>query len=110
MMMFIGLTACDNVLEDVDFNVTLDETNTYTAGSDVVFNITGNPNWVTFYSGEDKKVYPDGGVAIKNISDGLTTYTYNFTKPGTYIVTFMAGNTNYDGENSLKREVTVTIE
>ena len=109
ILVFIGFTACDNVLEDVDFNVTLNESNMYTAGSDVVFNLTGSPNWVTFYSGEDKKGYPEGGVAIKNITNSLSTYSYKFAKPGTYVVVFMAGNENYQGEKSVKREVTVTI-
>lgn len=110
MMMFIGLTACDDVLEDVHFNVTLDGSNVYTAGSDITFNIEGNPNWITFYSGEEGFVYPSGGVASKNISNALPTYTYKFTKPGTYVVTFVAGNTNYEGEKTVVKEVTFTIE
>lgn len=110
LLVFIGLTACDNVLEDVDFNVTLSESNSYEAGSNVVFNIAGSPNWVTFYSGKTGAVYPAGGVAVKNITNSLSTYSFKYTDPGTYVVTFVAGNTNYDGEKSVVKEVTVTIK
>lgn len=37
---------------EVDFNVTLDASNTYYAGEPVVFNISGNPDNLVFYSGE----------------------------------------------------------
>lgn len=109
LLMFIGLSSCDKALEDVDFNVALSESNTYAAGSDVVFKISGTPNWVTFYSGKTGAVYPAGGVAIKNISNSLTTYSFKYADPGTYVVTFLAGNTNYEGEKTVVKELTITI-
>ncbi len=47
-------TGCEqaNIYTEVDFNVTLDPSNTYYAGEPVKFNISGNPDNLLFYSGE----------------------------------------------------------
>lgn len=46
-----------NIYSDVDFNVTLDQSNTYVAGEPVRFNISGNPDNLLFYSGEIGHAY-----------------------------------------------------
>lgn len=53
------LAGCEqaNVYQDVDFRVTLDPSNTYKAGEPVRFNISGNPDNLLFYSGEDGHEY-----------------------------------------------------
>lgn len=53
------LAGCEqaNVYQDVDFRVTLDPSNTYQAGDPVRFNISGNPDNLLFYSGEDGHEY-----------------------------------------------------
>lgn len=50
-------SACDDLLEDVKFNVSLDSANTYVAGEPVTFHFEGNPNFITFFSGEDGNRY-----------------------------------------------------
>lgn len=46
-----------NIYSEVDFNVTLDPSNTYYAGEPVLFNISGNPDNLLFYSGEQGHQY-----------------------------------------------------
>ena len=46
-----------NIYSEVDFNVTLDPSNTYVAGEPVRFNISGNPDNLLFYSGEIGHAY-----------------------------------------------------
>ena len=48
----IALTSCNTLSEDIDFEISLDPENEYVAGKEVKFNFVGNPNYLTFYSGE----------------------------------------------------------
>lgn len=50
----LSLVACEqaDIYTPVDYNVTLNASNTYYAGDPVVFDITGNPDNLIFYSGE----------------------------------------------------------
>ncbi|WP_207532134.1 DUF5017 domain-containing protein [Desertivirga arenae] len=50
------LTACDKSINSPDFNVSTDA-NTYKKGATVTFNISGNPDVIKFYSGEQGKKY-----------------------------------------------------
>ncbi len=54
-----ALTGCEqtDIYQDVDFRVTLDPSNTYQVGDPVRFNISGNPDNLLFYSGEDGHEY-----------------------------------------------------
>lgn len=54
-----AIAGCEqaNIYTDVDFDVTLDPSNTYQAGDPVVFNIKGNPDNLLFYSGESGHEY-----------------------------------------------------
>ena len=56
-------------------------------------------------------VNPDSGLPIKTLTDNpLSVYSYLFTKPGTYTVTFNAKNANaYSGSEILKT-LTLTIQ
>ena len=53
------LVSCNDldVDDSVDFNVSLASDNTYEAGEPVVFNIDGNPDYITWWSGEEGHVY-----------------------------------------------------
>ncbi|MGJ1342202.1 DUF5017 domain-containing protein [Sphingobacterium spiritivorum] len=56
------------------------------------------------------KVPPDKGVPIQNMgSNVLSDYTYIYTTPGTYHVTFLASNANVDDYRSVVREFEITI-
>lgn len=46
-----------DVLDEVEFNVTLDKSNTYIAGEPVRFNFSGNSENILFYSGEEGAEY-----------------------------------------------------
>lgn len=46
-----------DVVEDIDFNVTLDPSNSYLKGEPVRFNFVGNMDNVVFYSGEEGSEY-----------------------------------------------------
>ena len=46
-----------DIYSEVDFNVTLDAGNTYQVGDPVVFNISGDPDNLIFYSGEPGHEY-----------------------------------------------------
>ena len=38
---------------------------------------------------------PDSGVKVKDVSQGLDSYTYTYSKVGTYTATFLMNNANY---------------
>ena len=51
------ITSCNKVVTpNLDFNVTTNA-NTYRVGDTVTFNLSGNPNYIVFYSGEPGKQY-----------------------------------------------------
>lgn len=49
--------SCKKEVDDVKFDVNVDASGTLLVGQPVVFNIVGNPNYVTFYSGENGANY-----------------------------------------------------
>ena len=53
------LVSCNDldVDDSVDFNVSLASDNTYEAGDPVVFNFDGNPDYITWWSGEEGHKY-----------------------------------------------------
>lgn len=55
------------------------------------------------------KVTPDVGVAIKQISDRLDSYTYVFSKAGVYTVTFVAVNEDIYGRQEVLKTVQITV-
>lgn len=84
------LISCGEVLEDVSFGVTPDSGNVYEAGKEVYFNFSGNPDYITFYSGEAGHKYEyagkiDGegtanyGIPVKAMNARADNYL--FTKP-----------------------------
>lgn len=106
------LCACQhNIIRITDFNVTLDEDNTYMSGEPVRFNFEGEVDNVIFYSGENGSEYEKNGKAsvIKNIQNYLHSYEYVWNEPGTYMVTFVGTNCNYMSYSKEIKEMTVTI-
>ncbi|RNC66398.1 DUF5017 domain-containing protein [Proteiniphilum sp. X52] len=103
------LSSCEDILKDVDFTVTPNKTS-YTAGEEVVFRFADAPDWVTFYSGEEGRTYPDSyGTSIKSITKELLTYAYIYDSPGSYQVVFVGGNTNYKGNKEQVITMTITV-
>lgn len=60
----------------------------------------------------DLWLYPaDVGAGIKNNNiSAISSYSYQFTKPGTYLVTFVAKNTDKDNVRETVRQLTLTIQ
>jgi hypothetical protein len=53
---------------------------------------------------------PDRAIGIKTVIDPpLTRFSYGYSVPGTYKVTFVASNVNYKGGESVVRELEVVI-
>lgn len=52
---------------------------------------------------------PDQGVAIKNITKALNSYSYTYNKTGEYKATFVATNSNYKHESRVIREIKVKV-
>jgi len=101
----------DDLLQSADFSVFLDENNTYRAGDEVVFYFENAPDWVTFFSGEEGRIYPQGkGICIKSITEDLKKYSYKFETPGTYNVVFLGGNTNYKGNKVKEKNLNIIIK
>lgn len=102
-------SSCEDMLKEVDFTVTTEKTS-YQVGEEITFSLSGAPDWVTFYSGEENKEYPESyGVSIKTITNDLTAYTYSYNSPGTYNVVFLGGNTNYQGSKEQVITITITV-
>lgn len=68
-----------------------------------------NDDWVVSRALDLNSVSPDAGEALKNITTVLNNYTYIFTEPGTYKVTFLASNITVDQSDSVIKELTVTV-
>lgn len=52
---------------------------------------------------------PDNGIAIKNITKRLDTYSYTYNKVGVYKATFIATNSNYEHESRVVRELNIKV-
>jgi plastocyanin len=65
--------------------------------------------WVISKSFNSKATVPDKGEAVKNFSNSLTSYGIRYTTPGTYKVVFIGSNASYQNQESVIKELTVTI-
>lgn len=57
-----------------------------------------------------KEVTPDLGIPLKNIAERVNSYFYNFTKAGTYKVTFLASAKRSDLNESVTQQFDITIK
>ena len=112
------LVSCEKDLspKPLSFNVTT-ANNTYHAGDTVKFIFSGNPDAITFYSGEPGANYefkykddPDRGVPIKDISQRLYNFSYTYLTPGAYKVVFTAVNATGTKQVSAFKEVDITVQ
>ncbi len=68
-----------------------------------------NDDWIITKTFNPNKVSPDQGLAIKNISTGLTEYSAVYPAPGTYQVTFVVTNASYQKQETVVKTLTLTI-
>lgn len=121
-ILFLVITACNkkNVVEPGFSVITDPAVTTLKANVPVTFLFTGNPDYITFYSGETGHEYQykdritagvktDIGTPIKNMTTKFTSYTYTFAAAGTYKVTFDASNTNIYGVKEDVKELDITV-
>ena len=55
-------------------------------------------------------ISPDTGLNIKGVTAALPSYSYTYTEPGTYTVTFIVAGGNYQGQSApAPYEVTFTV-
>ncbi|MFR4236049.1 MAG: DUF5017 domain-containing protein [Alistipes onderdonkii] len=108
------------VLEDVSFGVTPDSGNVYEAGKEVYFNFSGNPDYITFYSGEVGHKYEyagkiDGegtanyGIPVKAMNARADNYSYIYETAGEYDAVFVARNATFEGESKVVARLKITI-
>lgn len=121
-ILFLLLSAC-NKKEVVapDFNVAVAQgKTTFKVDEQIDFTFSGNPNYITFYSGEAGKMYEfrdritagartDIGVPIQNMTTQLLTYPYSYKEEGTYTVTFVVSNTSVYGSITDVKQIVLSI-
>lgn len=66
-------------------------------------------SWVISKPYTFNNVPSDTGVPIKNVVTELRNYSYVFEDPGTYTVTFLGANSNFQGEARQERSFTINI-
>lgn len=69
-----------------------------------------NDDWLIANSIKLNSCTPDTGDNIKDINRRVSSYTYTYTKPGTYTVTFLAGNSNIEGPKVALKELTIEVK
>ncbi|MEA5402761.1 DUF5017 domain-containing protein [Arcicella sp. DC2W] len=69
----------------------------------------GDDDWAITKPFNLSKISPDMGVAVKNTSQLINSYTYQFTKAGTYKVTFVGSNSSPENYAEVVREITIQV-
>ena len=68
-----------------------------------------NQQWVVTAPLRCNSVVPDNGVTIKGIDSKVSVFPYVFAKPGVYNVAFVGIDANVYGQNSVVKQLTITI-
>ncbi len=68
-----------------------------------------NEDWLITNTVNLTAVSPDTGTPLKNYSTALDSFTYTYSKPGTYTVTFNGNNTTVHGNKEKVKEMTITV-
>lgn len=69
-----------------------------------------NEDWVISRPFNLSAVSADTGLGLKTATTYLTNYTYTYTAPGTYTVTFIAANASRDESSQIVKQIKLTIE
>lgn len=69
-----------------------------------------NDDWIVSRAFNLRSVIPDVGVSVMDLGSAvIQEYTYIYTKPGTYTVTFVAFNHSVDEHREVVREMEITV-
>ncbi len=116
--------ACEQSVETPDFDVTVKSLTVYT-DSTMNFELSGDADFVSFFSGEEGHEYvnrsrvekldgdvavavsPDKPVVIKHYRVRMEDHQYKYTQEGAYKATFVG--VNADSEDSEESVVELTI-
>ena len=71
--------------------------------------VGSNDAWIITSAINLTAVQPDAGEALKNMSTRIDEYSYVYTTPGTYTVTFVASNQNVYGGDKVIKELEIII-
>jgi hypothetical protein len=66
--------------------------------------------WVVSKPLNLKKVLPDTGTPLKNMTTTLSSFSYMYAAPGTYKATFVAANINRYDEKSDVKDIDLTVQ
>ena len=69
-----------------------------------------NEDWVISRPFNLSSVSTDTGLGLKTATTYLSNYTYAYTVPGTYTVTFIAANASRDESSQIIKQIKLTIE
>ena len=98
-----ALCSCEHdIARKMDFNIILNPENTYYTGEPVKFDFKGEIDNLILYVGETPHY-------IKTVEEKLSGYEYTWDKSGTYEVTFIGSNSNYQSHEDFIKKITVTI-
>ncbi len=75
----------------------------------VDYSAGGDDDWAISKPFNLSKITPDVGIFVKNTSQLVTSYVYQFKKAGTYKVTFVGSNITKDNTAEAVRELTIKI-
>lgn len=73
-------------------------------------NTPDNEDWIVTKPLELSRVKPDQGTAIKSLISDLPNYSYVYSQPGEYTVTFVVSNATADQQKTMVKELTVKVE
>lgn len=118
--LLLCLISCGEVLEEISFEVTPDSGNVYETGKELYFNFSGNPDYITFYSGEPGnnyryagKIDDEGtanyGIPVKAMNARTDSYSYIYETAGEYDAVFVARNATFEGESKIVARLQLTI-
>ena len=69
-----------------------------------------NEDWVISRPFNLSAVSADIGLGLKTATTVLSEYNYTYTAPGTYTVTFVAGNASKDELKNIVKQLTIIVE
>ena len=76
----------------------------------VDYSLGGDDDWAITKPFNLSKITPDVGVAVKNTSQLITNYSYQFNKAGTYKITFVGSNSAKDNQYAeVVRELIIKV-
>lgn len=68
-----------------------------------------NEDWLITNAIYLTKVNPDQGIQLKSYAEKLDSFTYTYTTPGEYTITFVGKNTTIYGSEESIKEFTITV-